>query len=125
MSDANVCFSVGGEEILKLEKDGPILLHGEEIANDETLYRDFMRRREIAEESPIEDAGDLPEDSPYGPGTITFQVTGEAEPLIRMDLGGIRVRGELTENPKKIVSALREFLDRAMVDVKAAEDADA
>ena len=115
MSDTCVRFSVGGEEVLRLEEGGGVFLHGEEIANDPTLHRDFVKRCGLAEQPPVQISGaGLPEDSPYGPGTITFQITGQEIPLLRLDLGGVRVREELTEDPKKILPALREFLDKSL-----------
>jgi hypothetical protein len=118
LADTNVCFSVGGEEILRLEESGVVFLQGEVIAKDPSIYRDFLKRHELDEFSRTVDVGALSQPSiygsPYGPGTITFQIEGEVAPILRLDLAGVRVRDELTEDPKKILPALREFLDKAL-----------
>ena len=48
------------------------------------------------------------------PNTITFQKNGESTPIIELKSNGdIYVKGNLIENDKEVVDAMREFLSKA------------
>jgi hypothetical protein len=48
------------------------------------------------------------------PNTITFQNNGESTPIIELKANGdIYVKGNLIENDKEVVDAMREFLNKA------------
>jgi hypothetical protein len=48
------------------------------------------------------------------PNTITFQNNGESTPIIELKANGdIYVKGNLIENDKELVDAMREFLNKA------------
>ena len=47
------------------------------------------------------------------PQTITFQNSGESTPIIELKANGdIYVKGNLIENDKEVVDAMREFLNK-------------
>jgi hypothetical protein len=48
------------------------------------------------------------------PNTITLQNNGESTPIIELKANGdIYVKGNLIENDKEVVDAMREFLNKA------------
>ena len=48
------------------------------------------------------------------PNTITFKNNGESTPIIELKANGdIYVKGNLIENDKEVVDAMREFLNKA------------
>lgn len=111
MSELSISFNAGGEEVLRFKETGEILLLGKEIGGDGTLYPKLLKWH--SKPAP-EDDQELPEESKYmGPGTTTFWIKGEDVPIIGIELTGVRIYGELTENFDRIVTAFHKFLDKS------------